>query len=179
MNESRHTWMSHVTHMNQSDPHICISHVTHLKESRHTCERVKSRVWISHVAHMNESRHTYELFTSHIWVRHVAHMNESHHPYELPLSSFSTCDITRSYTWLVPLTSVSWLIHMNESCHTLGWVMSLDSSIWMGHVTHMNGSCQTCMSHVTPMNESCHTRAWVMSYTRISHVTHTHERPLR
>jgi len=38
-----HTWMSHVTHMN---------------ESCHTHEWVMSHTWMSHVTHMNESCHT-------------------------------------------------------------------------------------------------------------------------
>ena len=45
--------------------------------------------------------------------------------------------------------------HVNESCHTLEWVMS---HIWMRHVTHVNES-------------SC-TSEYVMSHARISHVTH-------
>jgi len=63
---------------------------------------------------------------------------------------------------------VIWMIHvthMDESCHTYGWVMS---HISMSPVTHMNESCHThewvvshiTMSPVTHRNESCHTRKW-------------------
>jgi len=84
MNESCHTWMSHVTHeWVMSQAWIC--HVTHMKESCHTwiqmlrfvrwlshranSEWVMSHTWMSHVTHMNESCHTHE------WV--MSHMNES------------------------------------------------------------------------------------------------------
>ena len=57
----------------------------------------------------------------------------------------------------------------------------------MRHVTHewamshVNGSCQLWMSHVTckwvnsTMNKPCHTCEWVMSHIWISHVTHMNE----
>ena len=48
MNESRHIWMSHVTH----------EWVTsHMNKSRH--------IWTSHVTYMNEPRHIHEWATSH------------------------------------------------------------------------------------------------------------------
>ena len=67
------------------------------------------------------------------------------------------------------------------SGHTYEWVMS---HIWMGHVTHMNGSCHTYewviwhiwMGHVTDMNGSCDTYEWVMSQIWILYVwCDTHE----
>ena len=47
----------------------------------------------------------------------------------------------------------TYVVHMNESCHTYGWVMS---HVWMSHVTHMNASCHTyrwVMSSI--INQSC------------------------
>jgi len=89
---------------------------------------------------------------------------------------------------------ISHALHMNESCHTYKWVISLCewvlSHVWMCHVTHMNESCYTyeCvmshmwvshitvwMSFVTHMNVSRHTYEWVMSHIRMRHVTHMSE----
>ena len=72
---------------------------------------------------------------------------------------------------------MSHVTHMDESCHTRGWVMS---HTWMSHVTHMDEFCHThgwvmshtWMRHVTHMVESCHTHGRVMSHTWMSHVTH-------
>jgi len=70
------------------------------------------------------------------------------------------------------LSSNVWMSHvkhMNGSCQTYQWVTS---HIWMGHVAHMNESCLTyervmshmCITHVTHKNESCHTHQWVLSH---------------
>jgi len=72
---------------------------------------------------------------------------------------------------------MSQVTHMDESCHTYGWVMS---HIWMSHVTHMDESCHTYrwvkshiwMSHVTRIDESCHIYGWVMSHIWMSCVTY-------
>ena len=85
-----------------------------------------------------------------------------------------------TYGWVISHIWMSHFTHMNESCHTYGWVMS---HIWMSHVTHMDESCHTCewvmshiwMSHVTHMDESYHTYRWVMSHIWMSHVTHVNE----
>ena len=57
-----HTWMSHVTCMN---------------ESRHIHEWVTSHTDMSHVTYMNESRHIHEWVMSHTWMSHVTYMNQS------------------------------------------------------------------------------------------------------
>jgi len=72
---------------------------------------------------------------------------------------------------------MSYVTHMNESCHTYEWVMS---HIWMSHVTHMRwGMPHKWMRHATHMNESrprikkVMTHTWgVMSHTWMSHHTH-------
>jgi len=78
MNESCHTWMSHVTHTNMSIPRM--------NGTCRTYERAMSHIWMSHVTYMNESCHTYECVNtsyewdmSHIWTSHVTQMNESRH----------------------------------------------------------------------------------------------------
>jgi len=63
---------------------------------------------------------------------------------------------------------------MDESRHTYEWV------IWMSHVTHMNESCQTWISHVTQwkrklyalqdMDESCRTYERVLSHSGSANV---------
>jgi len=85
-----------------------------------------------------------------------------------------------THGWVMSHIWMSHVTHTDESCHTHGWVMS---HIWMSHVTHMDESCHTyggVMSHiwmspVTHMDESCHTYGWVMSHIWMSHVTHMDE----
>jgi len=89
MNESCHTWISHVTHMNESChtcdwvmSHIWMSHVTHINGSCH---------WMSHVTHMNESCHIYEWVMSHIRMSHVTHMNESWNTWMCHVTRMNEC----------------------------------------------------------------------------------------
>jgi len=104
--------------------------------------------------------------------------------HEVTLHIIKSCQLCRSsltYDWVMSRIWMSYVTHMNESCHTFEWVMS---HIWMSHVTHMNESCLTYewvmshiwMSQVSHMNESCH--AWMRphmnekSHMFMSHVTH-------
>jgi len=96
------------------------------------------------------------------------HTDVSHHWRDVTCHSTLTCPI-HTYEWVVSHT------YVNRSYH-----------IWMGHVTHMNGSCHTYgVCHVTHMNGSCNTHEvcltlslepsierWVMSHIWMSHVTH-------
>ena len=137
-----HTWMSHVTHMN---------------ESCHTYGWVTSHIWMSHVIHIDESWHT-----SWVWV--MAHILRCV-PWLNMSCLINMCDMTHSYVWrqhdsrCVPWLNISCCILLSHV--TRGWVMS---HIWMSSVAHMNGSCHTYewvmshiwMSHVTHQNESCH-----------------------
>ena len=61
---SCHTWIVHVTHINES----CLTWISY-----DTHEWVTSRKWMSHVAHMNESCRTREWVMSHAWMSHVTH----------------------------------------------------------------------------------------------------------
>ena len=106
---------------------------------------------------------------SHVWTSRMSHVTHIH------IRNPRTCsNTTRGYH------SISHVTHMNESCHTYGWVLS---NVWMSHVTHMNEACCTYewimshiwMSHVSDMNESCHTYEWVMSHIWMSHVSHMNE----
>jgi len=78
---------------------------------------------------------------------------------------------------------MSHVSHMNESCLSYEWVMSL---IWMSHVSHMNESClsyEWVMSHVLFIRETrlVHIRditkryEWVMSRVWVSRVLHMKE----
>ena len=138
-------------------------------------------IWISRVSHVNESRYTYELrlprhtyewIMSHVWMLHVTQHED-----------VRIIEAATSHIWM------SHVLHVNESCHTCGWVVS---HIWMRHASHMNESCRTYewvmshiwMSHVTHMNwgchvaymnESCLTYGWVMSRIWMRHVIHTNQ----
>ena len=64
-----HTWMSHVTHMDESGmSHTWMNHVSYksvvsrMKESCHTYEWVMSHIWMSHVTYMNDPHLTNELW---------------------------------------------------------------------------------------------------------------------
>jgi len=66
-NASSKKWtrvMSHVWRSRDVTSHTWMSHVTHMNESRHTHEWVTSHTWMSHVTHMNEA---HEWVTSHTW----------------------------------------------------------------------------------------------------------------
>jgi len=79
-----HTWMSHVTHMNESchtDEWVMshrwmdhITHMTHYCKLTHYCRLVVSHTWLSHATYMNESCHTHEWVMSHIWMDHITHI---------------------------------------------------------------------------------------------------------
>jgi len=77
-----------------------------------------------------------------------------------------------SHTWMSHVT------HMDESCHTHGWVMS---HTWMSHVTHMDESCHTLGKPVGVMllaptcrQQSCHSYQWVIYEFCTSHVWMRH-----
>jgi len=193
--------MRHSMHMNEYSTHSYMSHVTHMNESCHTYEWVMSHMneschtyeWV--MSHMNESCHTYEFVWHDLIVRvpWLIHM----------------CDMTHSYVCHDSFICVPWLTYkcvlhasqfsfMYESCHTYEWVHmngyyhTYEQSCQthgpvMSHthtptfvartfVVHINFySAQTRMSHVTHTNESCHTYERVMSQIRASHVTHLYK----
>jgi len=135
-----HTWMSHITHMNERARtcsamalHIWLwmSHVPHMNESCPTYERVMSHIWMSHVTLPWRYKYDCEWVMSHIWMSHVSHMNES-------------CP---TYEWIM---SHLWMSHV-----TLPWRYTYDCEWVMSHIW---------MSHVSHMNESCPTYEWVMSH---------------
>jgi len=131
MNESCHIWMSHVTYEWV---------MSHMNESCH--------IWMSHVTYEWNLTHTelYHEWTSHVmykcvmwWISYVIYT--------------CICDITHSY--------VAWLIHMNESCHILIYIL----------ITRHMSESEWVMSHI----ESCHTYICVRDMT--SHIHHaTYER---
>jgi len=144
MKESRHIWMSHVTHTRSEgwdtswpSRHMNECVTSHTNESRH--------IWI--MSHTNEPCHirmshvTYEWVMSHIWMSHVT--------YEWVMSHIWMSHVT--YEWVM---SHIWMSHV-----TYEWVMS----DMMSHATdesvtsHMNASRHIWKSHVT--------YEWVMSHT--------------
>jgi len=143
-----HTWtshirVSHVAHMNESyhtyarlerwwfldhiykwamshtwTSHIRVSHVTHINQSWHTYACLV-RSWFS--------SHTYELAMSHIWMSHVTYMMSG------------ALMIPRSPIWVSCVTHLNHVARMNKSCDNFD-VGRVDDDF---QVTHMNESCHT------------------------------------
>ena len=156
---------------NYGMPHICTGN--HIASSATSCCR-----WELCHAYEWVMPHTIEF--CHVWKSHGMHnesclacewVDESGHTYEWVMShiwmSYVThmneschtrmCSVT--YEWVMACIWMSHITHMNKSWHTHKWVMS---HIWVRHVTHMDESCHTCewvvwTSRVERMNESCHT----------------------
>ena len=158
MSESRHTWVSHGTHMKwlSSLYMICLNGV----QSCHTCEWVMAQIWISHCTNVkgvisialdsSECCHVMSLTR----MSHGTHVNESRHTYQQTISivlNLSESCRVMSHMWMSHGT------HVNGSCHTYEWVMS---HMWMSHGTHVNESWYTCEWVTT--DTSCHIK-WVMS----------------
>jgi len=163
MNES---WMSHITHMNQSN-HMntsWMSHVVRVDES-----------WVSRVTHVNAS-----------WMGHVTRMNESSHVNPSRCRYFETvkpwlihtCDMTYSYVWHDSSmtdsyvsqyleTVTPWLIHMRWLFHILThdaftYVTCLIdipyriSRLW----SHDSFVCDDSLIHVTWLVHACDMPHW-------------------
>jgi len=179
-----HTWMSHVTHANESChtyewvmPHailhepchiLCIgelSHVTHMNEPCYTDE------WVMPQAIFNKPCHTYQRAMSHIWMSHVIQIWKQS---------------LEGRKHILRIGELSHVSHMNEPCHTYERVMS---HVRMSHVIQilkeglkhilcigaLSMLCIGALSHVTHMNESCHTYEWVTSHMWTSHVIRMNE----
>jgi len=115
-----HMWMSHVTHVDGVMPNTWMRHVTYVNESYHTYG------W-SHAKHLNEVCHKCGWVMSHIWM-------ESCQTYECVKSQMRTSHVPYM-DGVMPNMWMTYVTHVNESCHIFGWVMS---NIWMSHVTHVN-----------------------------------------
>jgi len=137
-----HTWMSHVTHMN---------------ESCHTYEYTPG----SEAATVNGSL---QRFVPPWLPNERAARCRTMAPCSAVLTAGGR-EPRGSRSRVTQKTCAASTCRVIESCHTYEWVMS---HIRMSHVTHMNESCHTYervmshiwMSHVTHMNESCHTYEW-------------------
>jgi len=99
---------------------------------------------------------------SHVWINHIM------------------------YKWVILHIKVSYVKHMNESCHTYEEVIShmneschthkwVMSHIWMSYVTYELFMSHTWRSPATHMKASCHTYKWVKSHMRMIHATNTNE----
>jgi len=154
-----HTWMSHVTHMNESrHTHMQWYWNIYLSPSNNY-ERVTSHTWMSHVhtqeipecwyirpspsnnqelahnnisrvSHMKGSRHSLDWVMSHTWMSHVTHMDKSCHTHICSNVLYVDTYARR------PLTIIdSWMsdvTHMKESCHTHEWVTPLNFELASG-----------------------------------------------
>jgi len=127
-----HIWMSHIislldrttsAHMNESC-HTWMSHVTQMNESCHPDEWVMSHGWRSHVTHMDiwiESRQNpfacAPFFKRVTWLLHMCNISNSyvsHYSSIFVTWLIHMCDMTYSYMWHDSL--------INESCHIYVWL---------------------------------------------------------
>jgi len=134
-----HISMTHVTHIHDSChtyqwschtyqrvmSHILMTHVTHIiNESCRACEWSVSHMWMSLVARMNAQCHTHRCVgcVTHIWMGCVRHI--------CCILALSYALPSTSRLWgldvfgIIPHLSTSLVAHINESCHTYGWVVS-------------------------------------------------------
>ena len=106
-----HTWMIHITHMNESC-HTWTSHVCICKYPLDVVKWDMSRVFgkqsiFTYTNHLNESCHTHEWVTSHTLETQRRAMVMWH-----------TCTIHTTHTNESCHTCMSNVTHMKESCHT-------------------------------------------------------------
>jgi len=116
---SCHTWMSHMTYMNESChasewvmSHIWMILVTH--RMRYVTQMNES-CHISHIRHMQESRHAFDWVMSHILMSHVINMDES-------------CQTNDQYDWVI--------LHIRRYEYGI-------PHNWRSHVTHLRESWYT------------------------------------
>ena len=166
-----HTWMSHVTRMNECHTselvisYIWMSHVTHMNESCHT--------WMSHVTHMNESCHTYEWVMSHMWTSDIIHICSDrlcHMTTVYMCDMLSLICVTHAITDYVPIILDTCDIYINvhmqyDKVWYLLWMRQV-SYEWV--ISHMNicatlaYSCVTCLLRISHISHEC-----VMSHANI------------
>jgi len=183
-----HVWMGHVTPRNGSchTLHYCYIKCWAQRQTEVYARLASAFVNDPFICHMGQSRResmrdarptlymklSAQVDTSLAQMRVLSHMW---------MSRVTHMDEScHSYGYVMSHISTSLVTHVNASCHTYEWVLS---HTWMSHVTHMGPSCLTCgqivshmwMSHVAHMNESCHTNEWVISNLWISHITHKNE----
>jgi len=109
---SRDTWMSLVTHMNES----CYTH-----------ECVMSHVWMSPVKNTNESCPAW-LVTLHIWISHSWPMNTSCHVYKCHTYEIVSWMSHITHEWV---TSDLWIHHVMYTNVTRMDTSCLDLKYWM------------------------------------------------
>ena len=151
MNETCHTYISVMSHVNS----WCDAHewgiVTRIRGSCHT--------------HVSKSWHTHECFMPH-WMRHVTHLRHVAHVNESCTHMSKSCHICATF-----IKTTCRVTRMNVSCHTREWVMA---HTWMlrftqnivSYPSHTNewSMSHTWMNHITHMNEACHIYEWGMSH---------------
>jgi len=179
-----HTWMSHVTHINEScHTYECTTceYWGDVRSGRFKLSRVTHNscvTWRIHVCDMSRvTCHTHECVMSHIWMGHNTHTN-------VPTRIWRRCQIQINHVCVMSHTWMSHITYINESCHTYecttreyggdvesnGWCHTHEwvmSRVWMNHNTHTNvlhANTQVVsnlnklrLCHVTHMDESCYT----------------------
>jgi len=165
---------------------IAVSHVTpeghdslthwHSQVTTHSlivCDKVRSWISVSHVPHINTSWHSLSHMhdikanpvTQNGWTSHVPNSNALHRTHQCVMAQTQDSKPALSHPIIEVVVS-----HIPKS-HVPHWVMS---HISMRHVPHINESCPTYQSVVSP-TESCLTWHCVMSHISMRHVPHINE----
>ena len=132
--------------------HMSIFHFTHVNRSCHTCTH--------HCYTTTLLCLIFECVISHVWMSHVPYTYWGHITISLPLQCVP--NVNEWNMWMSHVT------HVDESCHTCGWVMSHRDTSPLHYrltVSHLG------MSHVSRVTESRYTCGWVMPHMWIGQVT--------
>jgi len=142
MNESCHTWMSHVTHEWV---------MSHMNESCHTRMSHVTYEWV--MSHKNESCHTR---MSHVTQEWVMSLDKTCHACRRTLVQQQRNESCHTHEWVVSHMNESCYTH--ESCHARECVMS---HVWIRACVMPKSSADASgNSHVTHMNKSHHKHEW-------------------
>jgi len=170
-----HTWMSHVTHMNQT----CHTHEWDMSHTRMRHVTPWPSVWKRSAVAWLGAIPLRRCFTCHIWMSHITYewvmsrMRESRHDkaygnvaplFECVL--YHGWDVwQRTYEWVMSHTNESchmWMRPVTYECHGFWRRSAVARAPSNTRMSHVNESCHICLSHVqyewakSHMNESCH-----------------------
>jgi len=142
-----HTWMSHVTHMNEWQ------------------DLFRSATWLIHVCGMTHSYVWHDSFICVAWLIHMCGMTHSyvwHDSFICVAWLIHICGMTHSYVWHDSFVCVIHSYVWHDSCIRLAWLL---------HVCDMTHSCvtwHTCMIH--DELDDMHFDTWRIRWDTLRHI---------